>query len=214
MAHGIVVGFGAEAALLKGARFRVAQAGGRPERALALARELAAHGVGALWSFGIAGGLAPDAPPGTLVVADQVIGGDGRVFACDPALTAGVEGARRGIVLSARHVVASPDEKARLYRATGALSVDLESGGVAAAAEELGLPFAVVRAVADPAERALPPAALLGLDERGRVRLGAVLASLCRRPGQLPALIRVAQDTRAGLAALAGAVPAVASMCR
>jgi adenosylhomocysteine nucleosidase len=56
--------------------------------------------------------------------------------------------------------------------------------------------------VADPAERALPPAALIGLDAAGRPALGRVLLSLVRQPAQLPALLQLARDTRRALAAL------------
>ena len=54
-------------------------------------------------------------------------------------------------------------------------------------------------AVSDPAHRPLPPAALVALDPAGRVRLGAVLASLLRHPGQIPDLIALARAAgRAG----------------
>jgi len=203
---GIIVGFGAEAALVS-PRFRVAMAGGRPERALALARAMAAEGASGLVSFGIAGGLAPDLRPGALVVGEAVACG-GRMLPCSPDLLTDVR-ARRGVVAAADAVVADPAAKAALFAATGALCADLESGGVAQAADEAGLPFAVLRAVADPASRGLPPAAAIGLDALGRVRLGAVLLSLARAPGQLPGLVRVALDTRAALTALRRAVAAL-----
>ncbi len=205
---GIVTGFGAEAALLAGGPWRVAMAGGRPERALALARTLAAEGCGLLLSFGIAGGLDPALRPGALVVADGVFGPDGRHLAAAPTLFPDLT-ARRGPVAAAATVVADPAAKARLFAATGALAVDLESWGVAQAAEEAGLPFGVLRAVADPAPRALPPAAAEGLDDQGNVRLGAVLLSLVKDPRQLPGLVRVGLDTRAALAALKAAVAAL-----
>ncbi len=201
---GIVTGFGAEAALLAGGSWRVAMAGGRPGRAVELARALAADGCTALVSFGIAGGLAPGLAAGTVVVGEAVVH-RGRRLACAPALLAGIA-ARRGVIAAADAVVADPAAKAALFAATGALAVDLESWGVAEAADEAGLPFAVLRAVADPAGRALPPAAAEGLDEAGKVRLGAVLLSLLKDPTQLPGLVRVGLDTGAALAALKRAV--------
>ena len=72
------------------------------------------------------------------------------------------------------------------------------------------IPFAVLRAIADPAERALPPAALIGLNAAGRPALGRVLLSLASQPGQLPALLQVARDTRRALAALRRAGAALA----
>jgi hypothetical protein len=93
-------------------------------------------------------------------------------------------------------------EKRALHAATGAAAADMESHIVARLAGEHGLPFAVLRAVADPAERTVPPAALLGMRPDGSVKIGAVLGSLAKSPGQLPALLRVAADTRRALAAL------------
>jgi hypothetical protein len=105
--------------------------------------------------------------------------------------------------------VASAAAKAALHEQTSALAVDMESHIVADVAARAGVAFAVVRAVADPVQRSLPPAALIGLDEKGRPALGAVVVSLIQAPGQLPALLRAAVDARAALAALARATSAL-----
>jgi adenosylhomocysteine nucleosidase len=62
-------------------------------------------------------------------------------------------------------------------------------------AAEHGLPFAVVRAICDPAERDLPAAALIALDQKGAIGLLRVLGSLLRQPSQLPSLLGLARDT-------------------
>ena len=80
--------------------------------------------------------------------------------------------------------------------------VDMESGAVAKAARAAGLPFCVIRSVADPASRALPAAALAGLDAEGNARPLAVMAGLLRRPQDLPGLIRVGLDSQRALSAL------------
>jgi adenosylhomocysteine nucleosidase len=61
-----------------------------------------------------------------------------------------------------------------------------------------------LRAIADPASRELPPAALVPLDGDGRPALVQVLASVMRRPQQLPTLFGVAREARQALAALVG----------
>ncbi len=213
MRFGIITGFGAEAALLPaGGPWRVAMAGGRPDRAYTLACTLLAQGATALISFGIAGGLAPHLAPGSLVVADAVWA-KGEVVPTTPALTetlaARLPAAQRGRVACTDGVVATPAEKHALWGTSTALAVDLESWGMARAAVEFGMPFAIIRAVADPATRALPAAAAEGLDEQGRVRLGFVLWSLAKRPSQLPGLVRVGLDAKTALKALAMAVPAL-----
>jgi hypothetical protein len=48
----------------------------------------------------------------------------------------------------------------------------------------------------------VPPAALAGMGKDGSVDVLAVLASLARAPGQLPAMIGLAADTRRAMAEL------------
>jgi adenosylhomocysteine nucleosidase len=84
--------------------------------------------------------------------------------------------------------------------------VDLESGAVARVALAHGLPFAVLRAVADPAERNLPPAALLALDGAGRIGILRVLGSVFGNPGQILGLLALARDAAAARRALVGRV--------
>jgi adenosylhomocysteine nucleosidase len=190
---GIVVGMEAEARIARRFGFPVATLGG--------AEALLAGGADGLISFGIAGGLAPGLKPGTLVVATEVVAEDGRRY---PAmdLTTSVTGAVRAPIAGAIAIVAQTEAKQALYNRTGAVAVDLESAEVARLCADAGVPLAVIRAIGDPAERDLPPAALVGLSPDGRVDLRAVLASVRRTPGQIPALLAVALDTRRALAAL------------
>jgi adenosylhomocysteine nucleosidase len=62
----------------------------------------------------------------------------------------------------------------------------------------------VLRAIADPASRELPPAALLPLQGNGTPMIGQVLASVLRHPRQLPSLLGVAREARQALQALVG----------
>jgi adenosylhomocysteine nucleosidase len=191
-----VTGLKAEAAIAEGAGIASVCGGGdRAATRAALARAKEAGATGLL-SFGIAGALAPDLVPGSIVVADRVVGATAR------PLVLPIEG-RRGAVLGTDSPIATGTEKASRFAATGALCVDLESDLVAAA----GLPYAVVRAIADPAHRDLPSAALVGLRPDGTPDLAAVLREVAHAPGQIPALIRLALETRAALGALRRAIP-------
>ena len=78
----------------------------------------------------------------------------------------------------------------------------MESHIAAAAAEAHGLPFAACRVIIDPAERSLPPAALIDLRPDGTPDIPAILWSILRHPFQLPELMRVAADARAARVAL------------
>jgi adenosylhomocysteine nucleosidase len=199
----VATGMRAEAALLPPG-LRVVVSGGDPAR---LRRKLdeAAEGATAVLSFGIAGGLDTGLEPGALVVATRVRA-PGGAWPADMAWSSALvraSGARFGVVAGASAVVSAPDAKRSLRLMTDALVVDMESAVAAAFAASRGLPFAVLRAVADTAEETLPLAAAVGLSRSGRPAPGRVAVALLRRPGELPALVQVAKRSRTALDALA-----------
>ena len=190
---GIVVGLRAEARLARGLGCPVAVGGGGAVGAHEASSRLIAEGATALISFGLAGGLAPGLMPGSLVIAADVIDGQGAFWRADPALSARL-GEAAGSLFAAADIIATAHAKRALWSATGALAADIESGAVAAAAAKAGLPFAVLRAVCDPADRDLPPAARTALDAAGRIQLIRLLQSVIRHPTQIGALIQLGQD--------------------
>jgi adenosylhomocysteine nucleosidase len=198
-----VTGLAAEARIA--ARFggAVAIGGGTPIGAAEAALGLVRDGATALVSFGLAGGLDPALRPGMVVVPDSVVCG-GRWFAADAALAARFGGLTGHRLLAGGEIAADADAKRRLFEATGAQVIDLESGSVAWVAGEHGLPFALVRAICDPAERDLPPAALVALDQAGAIGLLAVLRSVARRPGQIPGLLALGRDAALARRGLVG----------
>lgn len=181
----------------------MAVGGGLPAGAERAAETLVAQGVTGLVSFGLAGGLDPTLRPGAIVMPARVRAG-AAVFATSPLL-----GATKGDMLAGDRIIARAQEKQALFAATGAQALDLESGAVARVAARHGLPFAVLRAICDPAERDLPPAALVALDQSGAIGLLRVLASLARAPGQLPGLLALARDAAAARRALLAATRAI-----
>jgi len=209
---GVVTGMTSEARCLPrevaGTAPLVACSGADSARAAAGARRLIADGAEALLSFGLAGGLDPRLNPGDLIVADMVIDRRREVYDTDlawrVALFQALEAARPtgGAVLGSETPVVSAEEKTKLRDATGAVAVDMESFAVASVAQEAGVPFAILRAVADPLWRDVPSAARAGIADDGGVRVGAVLAGLIMAPWQLVSLIAIAIEARQGLAAL------------
>jgi len=99
--------------------------------------------------------------------------------------------------------IADASEKRELFAAAGSVAVDMESTFVAQAARRHSLPFAILRVIADPASRPLPYAALVAMRADGEIDTAAVLGALLRNPSQLPALLRLALDSRAAFSALA-----------
>lgn len=201
-------GLAAEARIARAAGFQVIVGAGDTRRTAALVED-AVRDAKCLVSFGIAGGLAPHLRPGDVILSAEVIGEERRWrpderFHRELARLARRIGAIEGPVLGARNILATGDDKARAWRATGALAVDTESAVVAGTAEAAGIPFLVLRTIADPATRALPPAALIPLTEDGTPALIPVLREVLRRPRQIAALFGLARETRQALTALAG----------
>ncbi len=107
-----------------------------------------------------------------------------------------------GTMLGSDRAIASAAEKIRLHGAAGVAAVDMESHGIARAAAKAEVPFLVVRAVADPAARDLPHAALVATGPDGGLRLGAIMGALLSHPWEIAAMIRLGAETRRAFAAL------------
>tara|TARA_Y100000588_G_scaffold75889_1_gene79144 strand:- start:629 stop:1315 length:687 start_codon:yes stop_codon:yes gene_type:complete len=218
---GLITGMKSEAALLYAAAQdgsdpvcpMIAVTGGDPLRAETAAREFATAGAAGLISFGIAGGLDPALEPGDLILAEGVRLPDEDVISTQAswrtAFAAAAAGTADGMIYGSDLAVSRTDDKARLFTDYGVRAVDMESHGVARAAREAGLPFLIVRAIADPADRTIPPAALAGLGPDGEQRPFAVMQAILRNPAQVPALIQLARDAKTALRRLAAAAPSV-----
>jgi adenosylhomocysteine nucleosidase len=100
-------------------------------------------------------------------------------------------------------VVCTPAEKAVLFRETGAIGVDMESAAVATVAKEAGVPFIVVRAVADTVYTPIPKNTLNAVDEFGRLSFLKLVQGLVQHPTEVFALVRVGQNYRAAQKTLA-----------
>ena len=203
-----VTGLAAEARIAQGAEIVTVAGGGDAVR---LAQSLEAALIGGargVISFGIAGGLATDLLPGSVIIAEGVQAGDVRYPADDvwlARLSECLPQARRGDVAGVDRAVADRADKAALHRRGGALAVDMESHVAARLALLHRVGFAALRVVADPAHRTLPLAATVGLRPDGRLDVPAVLGALLRHPGDLPGLIRTAMDAGAAFAVLKAA---------
>ena len=179
-------------------------------RAIEEAEALCRHGVAALLSFGLAGGLDPSLPSGSVILALEIRTASGKALACDAtwqerimAKASGLTLIRAPLAAAARPLTGSND-KARLFAASKAAAVDMESLALAEAAAAAGLPFLALRAVADAADRNLPTAALAPLSHDGRAQPLYVIGRLARRPWELPALVRLGRDAGHAERALAG----------
>lgn len=206
---GIVTGLKFEAAIIKrwagvlGPRApRVVCAGGRADKAGDLARALAADGVQAMVSFGIAGGLDPTLTPGTLVLPRAVRTPEGSETTCNTSWHGRFAGSLLSsitlsdtVLVSVTEPVVTAEAKHALAEASGAGAVDVESAAVGAATNELGLPFLTIRAIADTADLALPSAALKATNADGSVSALRALLALAAHPGETADMLRLARQT-------------------
>jgi adenosylhomocysteine nucleosidase len=194
---GILAGLKSEAATLASLQPAplILLSGARPDLAREAAGRLAASGCTHLLSYGLAGGLDPALTPGTLLLPEIVLGPE--LLPVDPAWHARALERFKDLtpitapLAGVEEAIASPKAKQDLRARTGAASVDMESQHLGRAAQAAALPFLVLRVVADTAAHGLPPAALVGVRPDGGTDIGAVLRALLRRPGQLPALLRL-----------------------
>jgi nucleoside phosphorylase len=164
----------------------IAVSGIGPHNAMRAAERLLACGVARLANWGVAGALDAALAAGDVLIADRIrYTNDDPGFATDveandrlaAALSATLH-VRRGALWSASRPIATPSEKRALAENSGALAVDMEAAPVAAVALRAKLPFVAVKAICDPAGRAVPAEiarALEGADEGWSPRMVAAI---------------------------------------
>jgi hopanoid-associated phosphorylase len=159
------------------------------------AERLISHGATRLLCWGTAGGLDPLLDSGALIVPGRIADASNGIRV-DPVwhrslverLSAQLPVSTAPLFATDRPL-ATRQEKFAAFVRYGAAAVDMESGAVGGVAARHARPFAVVRAIVDPAMLTLPPAALTSIDAHGRTSLWRVTKSLIARPSDLLPLI-------------------------
>ena len=209
---GIIIALGSERAALArlphaSLGWSLVQSGPGPERAAQCATAAVAAGAQALVSWGLAGGLAADVTPGTVVVPRRVIMQRGEVFVAAAAWRERLASLTSeftvsdGDLLTVPAPLGSPAAKAGAAAALGAVAVDMESAAIAAVAARARVPFVALRVVVDAQRDVVPAGAEKWIDARGNTRTAAALGAIVR-PGEWQALWRLAQRYRTANAVL------------
>lgn len=163
---------------------------------------------------GFAGALKPDLPVGQVIHAAAVVNEAGQAWQLSSAPPLPPRCVQRAqapqpVLLSARRPALNPEDKARLYQASGAPALDMESADVAQRAVSAGLPLIILRAISDTAADTIPPSVLDWIDDAGRCKLAAAADGILRRPWLLPAVMRLHRHSRVAGQALAQQVVAL-----
>ena len=179
---GVIAALRSEARCLasrKHARLMVEASGMGCERAAHSAQRLVRAGARALLCWGVAGALDPSLRCGDIVLASEVMGDSALTLHLEsmrPALLPARARLRtsaewrgqlesvlarqgplvQGAVLTSSRLVCEVALKARLFRETAAIAVDMESAAVAVVAQLHGLPFMALRVIIDTASEELP----------------------------------------------------------
>jgi len=207
-----VTGLVQEARIAAGPGMAVICSSSDPQQLRALLTVFDPTTIRGVISFGVAGGLDTSLKSGDVVVADEVMSGDNRWlagFALNDdligRLTVGL-GRRvvRGGLAGVEDVVVAQASKTALRNETGAAAVDMESHIAAAYAAESGLPFAALRVISDPADRALPALARNAIKPNGDIDLRMILRGVVRNPRTLRALVSTGIDFNRALRSLRG----------
>ena len=213
MGHVLVVcGIEGEAALFHRRTEAILMSGGSATKLADSLEWMAAkeHTAAAL-SAGLAGALDQSLKAGDVVAAKAIHDGH-RVYPTDPEwlerLVAATGARVVDCVLGSDTVIDTPARKAELFARTGAAIVDMESQVLAPWAAAQGVATGVLRVVSDDARHGLSPSAVAGMGDDGKVHVRRVVASLARRPQDLPGLIRTSGDVRIAMAALGRAAQA------
>jgi adenosylhomocysteine nucleosidase len=173
------------------------------------ARRLIDAGATALMSFGLAGGLDPRLRAGSIILPIEVISRDGVRFVTSTGwrerLSAALSTQQRqvtaGALLCSATAIDAVADKTAAFRDTGAVAVDMESSGVAAAAAAHDLPFIAVRVVIDTAADAVPRA-VVAASRAGQLKIWRLIGGLAQAPSELAGMIRLAWRYRAAMRSL------------
>jgi len=181
------------------------QTGMGQERAAAAVAALREMGPFNLFlSTGCAGALAPELGPGDLAVATTVIGTpSGERFETDATTRARVRTAAErvavrttvGPLLCSGTVLGTAVAKQTAAAETGAVAVEMEGAAIGAGAQQMGVPFAAVRAILDTASTELDTSAGFVDPQTGGVRPLPLLRYVARRPSRLPYLMGLQRMT-------------------
>jgi adenosylhomocysteine nucleosidase len=139
--------------------------------------------------------ISPANQPGTEEIVGKDFGKWTALFRQPSPSPSPGDGVHCGTLLTVRHVVRSPLEKASLFERYGAAAVDMETFAAAEVCRRRQVAFLSVRVINDTADETLPNDVERLLNQKtGAARLGAALGAVCRRPASIKDLYRLREN--------------------
>jgi nucleoside phosphorylase len=137
-------------------------------------------------STGFCGGLHPELPRGTIVIATAIVDSSGNMLAETrlPVNRSAHWKPAKEKLMSMNCVAVNPDEK-RALAATGAGAVEMEAAGVCRRARAWGVPFYGIRVVTDAASDGFSIDFNRMRDSEGRFSRSRIIVEACRNPYKL-----------------------------
>ena len=186
------------------------------------ARAAVSHGAMALISWGLAGSLESGVTPGTVLVPARVVDAEGTEMpVAHPWRKALVEAlstafnVSEGALVSVDEVLENRTKKTAAALRFGAVACDMESAAIGSVARAAGVPFVVLRVIADAAADTLPRQVSLWVDSDGNRLMRPVLAAVLdpRQWKPLWVIARRFQLARASLLAIAQQLSPSSFLC-
>lgn len=163
------------------------------------AADLSSSRLEAVVSAGFCGALTSAHREGEIICATDVLDqATGQRYSC--SLPEDCASYTSGLLLSQNRIAVTTAEKTRLAE-SGALAVDMESGGVAERTARAGLPFSCIKVVSDRADESFGFDLNSMRSSDGHIARGKIIGYACTHPWLLPELLR--WKKRAAIAAQA-----------
>ena len=178
-----------------------------PDRVSVACNDLNNDKITGIVSFGIAGGMDPKLRSGSVLLPKAVVTADGAFFQTDDTWRRSVAknwpvAREQSRQLGVNKLIKSTDEKMQLFQATGAHALDMESHVIAAYAKKRGIPFLILRSIADSAKDTVPEIALAGMNKNGRATALSLLRKLIQHPSSLTQVAKLAYSSNTAMRAL------------
>lgn len=166
--------------------------------------------VNELWSCGFAGGLNPKWELGAGLYAVNGHFSETRKSQIETTLEK--SGVHAGSFAMSPKALDTADEKSLFFQQTRADAVEMESQIIGKICAEQGIPMLTLRAISDHAHQAFPIPFGRLMDKNNKIRMGAMIGYILKRPQVIADLIRFRQSLEIPLTTLKIAIAALSEL--